>query len=301
MSDSKKQEPAAPLYSLAHLTLINCTPAELVYIAARAGYDAISPRLIQMYIANEFKPAPLDKVQLQATKAALASTGLKVQEIEIANITEDCTPRDFEPALEVGAELGAKHLVTSAWTKPPNDRNFILDVYGATCDLAATYGLTVDLEFPSFSRLPTLSEALDIVRAVDKPNSGILIDTLYIHLSRIDLDEILPIPQEWLHTLQIADCLATTIDSHAAMIQLARDARLYAGEGCIDFAGIIERCPPMHYAIELPNQSRIAELGYEEHARRCLIHAKRTFGAIRSKRPAKRDERGESSLQAPAA
>ena len=35
------------MYSLAHLTLIECTPAELVYIAARAGYDAVSPRLIK--------------------------------------------------------------------------------------------------------------------------------------------------------------------------------------------------------------------------------------------------------------
>ena len=70
------------------------------------------------------------------------------------------------------------------------------------------------------------------------------------------------------------------------MIQLARDARLYPGEGWIDFAGIIERCPPMNYSIELPNQSRVAELGYEEHARRCLTHAKQTFGVARSKRRA---------------
>ena len=31
--------PAEPLYSLAHLTLIGATPPELVYIAARAGYE----------------------------------------------------------------------------------------------------------------------------------------------------------------------------------------------------------------------------------------------------------------------
>jgi hypothetical protein len=68
------------------------------------------------------------------------------------------------------------------------------------------------------------------------------------------------------------------------MIQLARDARLYPGEGWIDFAGIIERMPTVDYSIELPNQSRVAELGYEEHARRCLQHAKRTFGDARSQR-----------------
>ena len=42
--------------------------------------------------------------------------------------------------------------------------------------------------------------------------------------------------------------------------------------------------PPVDYTIELPNQSRVAELGYEEHARRCLQHSKRVFGDARSKR-----------------
>ena len=46
----------APLYSLAHLTLIGCTPAELVYVASRAGYDAVSPRFITMNVPGEVCP-----------------------------------------------------------------------------------------------------------------------------------------------------------------------------------------------------------------------------------------------------
>jgi hypothetical protein len=42
--------------------------------------------------------------------------------------------------------------------------------------------------------------------------------------------------------------------------------------------------PPVDYSIELPNTARVAELGYEEHARRCLQHAKQKFGAVRSQR-----------------
>jgi len=42
--------------------------------------------------------------------------------------------------------------------------------------------------------------------------------------------------------------------------------------------------PVVDYSIELPNQSRVNELGYEEHARRCLQHAKRTFGHVISQR-----------------
>ena len=273
-----------PLYSLAHLTLINCTPAELVYIAARAGYDAVSPRFITMNVPGEFERSPLDPAQIQALETAIDTTGLQVLDIELARITEDCDPRDFEGAFELGARLNAKHMIMSAWTKRRDDRNFILDTYAETCNLAAPYGLTIDLEFPSFSRLRTLDETLDIVRAADRPNGGILIDTLYLHLSRVDLGELLHVPQEWLHFLHISDCLPGIADTREGMIQLARDARLYPGEGWIDFAGIIERCPPMNYSIELPNQARVAELGFEEHARRCLAHAKRTFGEVRSKR-----------------
>ena len=273
-----------PLYSLAHLTLINATAPELIYIAARAGYDAVSPRFIQMNVPGEFRESPIDTAMVSATKTALQTTGLKVLDIELARITEDCDPRSFEAACALGGELGATRMIMSAWTGARDDRNFIVDCYAETCEIAHAYGLSVDLEFPSFSRLRTLDETLDIVRAADQPNGGILVDTLYLHLSRVDLAELLHVPADLLNFLHISDALPGIADTREGMIQLARDARLYPGEGCIDFAGIIERMPSLDYSIELPNKSRIAELGFEEHARRCLSHAKRTFGHVRSQR-----------------
>jgi len=284
MTERRENNASKSLYSLAHLTLIGVTPPELVYIAARAGYDAVSPRFIPMHVPGEFTQSPVGKSQVQATKTALKTTGLKVLDVELARLTEDVDPRNFIPALELGGELEAKRMIMSAWTKTRDDRNFLIDVYAETCDLARPYGITVDLEFPTFSRLRTLDEALDIVRAADRPNGGILVDTLYLHLSRVDLAELLHIPSELFHFLHVSDCLPGIADTREGMIQLARDARLYPGEGWIDFKGIIERMPPVDYSIELPNKARIKELGYEEHARRCLQHAKRTFGAARSER-----------------
>ena len=284
MTERRENNAPKSLYSLAHLTLIGVTPPALVYIAARAGYDAVSPRFIPMHVPGEFTQSPVGKSQVQATKTALKTTGLKVLDVELARLTEDVDPRNFIPALELGGELEAKRMIMSAWTKTRDDRNFLIDVYAETCDLARPYGITVDLEFPTFSRLRTLDEALDIVRAADRPNGGILVDTLYLHLSRVDLAELLHIPSELFHFLHVSDCLPGIADTREGMIQLARDARLYPGEGWIDFKGIIERMPPVDYSIELPNKARIKELGYEEHARRCLQHAKRTFGAARSER-----------------
>ena len=146
MTDMDNQGIEKSLYSLAHLTLIGATPAELVYIAARAGYDAVSPRFIPMHVAGEFKHSPIKKDQIFATKTALATTGLKILDVEIARITDETDPRSFVPALELGGELGAKQMIMSAWTKTRDDRNFLIDTYAETCDLAAPFGITIAKE-----------------------------------------------------------------------------------------------------------------------------------------------------------
>ena len=276
--------PTEPRYSLAHLTVIDAPVPELIYIAARTGYDAVSPRFIPMNVPGEFANFPSDKALIDATKYALKTTGIQVLDVELARITDDCDPRKFEAAIELGAELGAKRMIMSAWTSTRSDRDFIIDCFSETCEIAAPYGLSIDLEFPSFSRLRTLDEVLDIVETSGQPNAGILIDTLYLHLSRVDIGELLHIPERYLNFLHISDCLPGIADTREGMIQLARDARLYPGEGWIDFDGIIERLPLMDYSIELPNRSRTKELGAEEHARRCLNHAKQRFGHVKSKR-----------------
>ncbi len=41
-------------------------------------------------------------------------------------------------------------MIMSAWTSRRDDRNFLIDIYSETCDLAKNFNLTIDLEFPSF-------------------------------------------------------------------------------------------------------------------------------------------------------
>ena len=273
-------------YSLSHLTLLDCSLPELIYIASRTGYDAVSPRLVHMGVAGECPFPPLGADIIRAAANALKTTGLKVHDIELISITEDFNADNYLPALDAGGALGAEKLVASAWTRRNDDHNFLVDSYARICELAMPYGLSVGLEFPSFSRLRSLAEAADIVRAAGKDNGGILIDTLYLHMSRIELSELESLPARWLQFIQISDVLPGVPDTPAGMIQIARSARLYPGEGCIDFADIIGRLPPVDYSIEIPNRSRVAELGYEEHARRCLRAAKQALAPAVSRRAA---------------
>ena len=269
-------------YSLAHLTILGCTPPEMTYIAARTGYDFVSLRLIPMGVPGEAACLPLEKQMIQKTKAALDETGIKLLDIELARILVDRNPKTYVPAMEAAAELGACHVISSAWTTDRSDRDFIVGRYAEICDLARPFGLTVDLEFPTFSRLTNLQEAVDIVRAANRDNGGILIDTLYFHFSDVRLDQLAALPPAWFHFLHISDTVKEIPTTREGMIHIARDERLYVGEGCIDFAAIFDRLPAIPFSIELPNAKRVKELGYEGHARRCLETAKQYLENCRS-------------------
>jgi sugar phosphate isomerase/epimerase len=264
-------------FSLAYLTVPGSTPPEQTYIASRAGYDMVSLRLINMGVPGEPDCEPTSPEIMRATKAALRETGLAVLDIELARILPDNDPKTYLPAFEAGAELGARHVISSAWTGTYSDRNFIVDRYAQLCDLAAPFGLTVDLEYPTFSRLSSLREAADIVHTAGRSNGGILVDTLYFYFSGCSLDDLAIMPRSWFHFLHICDTDRSVPVTREGKIKIARDDRAYVGEGWINVREIVARLPEVPFSIELPNSERTAELGKEGHARRCLETAKAYF------------------------
>ena len=269
-------------YSLAYLTVRGCEPAEMAYIAARTGYDYISLRLIPMGIPGEISYLPEDRAMVSRAQAAIKETGIKVLDVELARILDDFDPRSYVPAFEVAAELGAKHIISSAWTTEKRNRAYIVDRFIEICDLADSFELTVNLEFPTFSRLTNLQEAADIVRAANRPNGGILIDSLYFHYSRIKVEELERLPREWSNFMHICDTEEHIPSSSPDMINVARDARLYVGEGDIDFAALLGHLPLMPYSIELPNKKRLNAYGFEGHARRCLEAAREHLDHVKT-------------------
>ncbi|SFC20630.1 sugar phosphate isomerase/epimerase family protein [Tropicimonas isoalkanivorans] len=263
-------------YSLAYLTVPGVTPPEQTYIAARAGYEYVSYRLFHLGVAGEPDIDPTSPQVIRESKQALADTGVKCFDIELMRILRSIQPRDFLPAFEAGAELGARHVISSAWTDVRNDRNYIVETFAEICDLAEPFGLTVNLEFPAFSRLTTLEEVLDILERTGRRNQGVLVDTLYMHFNKAPLMALERVPAEWINFLHICDAedLAFTKDE---MIRIARDARLYPGEGAIDFSSVNYMFPNLPLSIELPHAARMAEFGPEQHARNCIEAARAVF------------------------
>ena len=268
-------------FSLAHLTVLGCSFPEVVYLAARAGYDFVGLRLIPMGVPGENPSVTTDRGILRKTAKALKETGIKLLDLELARIVRDKDPKEHEPAMEAAAELGARHVISSAWeTAGSLERDFIVERYAQICDLAQPFGLTVELEFPTFSRLASLKEADDIVTEANRDNGGILLDTLYIHFSKLTHQDLAALPKNRIHFIHVCDTVAVGPGTREEMIHIARDDRRYLGEGRINFKPIFDALPPVPLAIELPNIQRAKKMGYEAHAKRCIDTAREHIGFL---------------------
>ena len=261
-------------FSLAHLTVIECAPPEMIHIAAKAGYDYVSLRPIAVTPNEPLYPLAEDKAMLRETKAALAETGVKLLDIEMVRIYDNLDPKIYLPAMEVAAELGGRHVLTTAIS---HDRNYLIERFAELCEMAKPYGLTMDLEFITWYSVSKLSEAIDIVRSAKCDNGGILVDMLHFDRSQIKLEELDEVPREWFHFAHVCDAAAGIPDTNEGLIYTAREDRLYLGEGGIEVASILDRIPEIPYSLEIPHAVRAQELGYEEFARRCLQTAKDYF------------------------
>jgi sugar phosphate isomerase/epimerase len=264
-------------FSLAHLTVLGCTPPEMTYLAARAGYNFVSLRPIYMGLPGEPNYALAEnKRMLRETKSALAETGVKLLDIELARICDDVDPKKYVPAMEVAAELGGRHVLSSIWT---NDRNLYIERFTELCELAKPFGLTIELEYVPIASVTNLAGTLDVLCTVNKENAGLMIDIHHFHRAGDKVEDLDAVPREWFRFLHLCDAPVEIPTSNDEMTKILRSARSYVGEGGIDIASIVNRIPEIPLSIELPHDKRAQELGYEEHARRCLQSAKDYFEA----------------------
>ncbi|GIE94215.1 TIM barrel protein [Paractinoplanes rishiriensis] len=267
-------------YSLAHLTALSLSPPELVDAAAEAGYRYVGVRLTRVTAQEPHYPLATDPALMRATKVRLAATGVEVLDIELARIGPDEDPRDFQRFLEAGAELGARHVITQL---PDADRVRKVDRFAQLCEMARPLGLTVDLEFPSWTETPDLTEAARVLRAAAQPNGGMLVDLLHFARSGSSVADLRELPAEWFHFAHVCDAPAGVPPTNEGLIHTARFERLYPGEGGIDLDGILSALPAgLPYALEIPRAQLVAQIGGKEHARLAIAAARRRLDAVRA-------------------
>ena len=242
------------IFSLAHLTVAELSPADVVRAAAAAGYSHVGLRLCPPATNQPAPPVIGDTPMRRELIGVLRDTGVKVFDTEVARLAPGTAIADFEPLLETAALLGARHIVVAAEIA---DRAALAESFAAFCDLAARVDLEADVEFMPWTPVSSLAQARALVDAAGRGNGRILLDTIHLDRAGEGAADVAALPPGSIAYVQLCDAPAERPVDIATMLHQARFARLPPGEGGLDLAGILAALPStMPISIEVPMQER---------------------------------------------
>jgi sugar phosphate isomerase/epimerase len=239
------------LISLAHLTLIDLAPPDLVTVAAAAGFGGVGVRLTPVRNGPEYPIHP-GSPMLRETVRRLADSGVQVLDVEVIRLRPDTDVNAFEPFLEMARELGARHAIV---TVEDRDLGRAASTFAALCERAARYSIVCVLEFMVFSQVATLPEAVQLVSSAQRPNAAVLIDALHLARSGGTASDVASTPVQLLPYVQLCDAatLAPAPDAASARDE-ARLSRLLTGSGVLPLAELIQALPPdTAVSLEIPD------------------------------------------------
>lgn len=260
-------------FSLVHLTRMCWTPPEMIYNAALTGFDYVSPRTINRGAAPELVHDIANNKELfTLTEQAVEDTGVRVIDIELVKINESIKDiREFEPDIEAAAKLGVKNLTTNIWTE---NKDFYTEKFAELCDLAGKYGMSVNLEFVTWSGVSDLKGSLALIADVGRKNAHVAFDLLHTFRSGVTVEDIKNCPRELIAPVAHVCDAPNKIDPRG-LAYTAGNERLYLGEGDLPVADAINALPPETIiGLEIPHTVRTNKYGALEHVRRVLSTAK---------------------------
>lgn len=231
--------PPRPI-GLAHFTVLDVPPQDLVPLARRTGYAAIGIRLIQAAPGTPVYSIPAGSAAMAEMRRRLDGEGIVVHDIEIATIAPGFDPGALAPVLESAAGLGARRLSVCA-DEP--DRGRLTARFAELCDLAAGFGVGVDLEWMAWRAVRRLADALEVVTAAGRPDAGVLVDALHLFRTGGSPADLRAVPPGLLRSVQLCDAGATAPVGTEAIIAEARSGRLPPGEGVLDLDALMTELP----------------------------------------------------------
>jgi sugar phosphate isomerase/epimerase len=235
---------------LAHLTALQLAPATLVTEAARAGFAAVGLRFIPATRDGPAYPTWVGTEAHRALKQVLIGEGVRVSDIELVQLKPTIDVSSLAGRLEAGADLGAAAVIASG---DDPDRSRLTAHFAELCQLAASFGLRVDLEFMRWRVIGSLSQAAAVVREAGQMNGAILVDALHLTRSGGEASDLTSLPDHWLRAAQLCDAAAETPATETAIIVEARERRLPPGDGALPLGALLEALPAdTTLSVEMP-------------------------------------------------
>lgn len=259
-----------PLLSLAHLTVLDAHPLELVDAAAAGGFDAVGLRIVRPLPTDRIVDVIGDEPLIRSLRRRLAATGVRIFDVEAVWLMPETDVAALKPALDLGARLGAGH-VLCVGNDPDPAR--LADRFGAFCALADGAGLSVALEPMSYVALRTPAQGLALLDAVRPKRAGLLVDALHFYRAGGDPADLAAMDPALFPYLHLCDAARAAPPAEGpgvdALRAEGRGGRFYPGEGALPLAAFMAALPQnIPVAVEAPCAA-YAGLPVMDRARRC--------------------------------
>lgn len=251
--------------SLSHLTVLDVGPPKLISLAANAGFRSVGIRLCSPMPGGVSYPLRAGSAEMRDTLSEMRALDVTVLDIEVVRITDDTRIEDYESVFEAGAELGAKRVCINV---DDAAHNRVVERLSGLCELAAPFGLSLDVEFMIWRPVARLQDAARLIEDVNKPNAFILLDALHLFRSGGTVADVAALDAGLIGSVQLCD--APLIAPPASeIIAEARGARLLPGEGELPLQELLAALPgdvPLSAEVPLarePNLQNRAKLVHE--------------------------------------
>ncbi|MFE4227833.1 sugar phosphate isomerase/epimerase family protein [Arthrobacter sp. NPDC056886] len=179
-----------------------------------------------------------------ALRSLIDDAGLRYVEVELLSGWWDESlshqwRAQFDLLLEAAGTLGARFIkVGTAFGKPLDELDFLVKPLRRLTAEAALRGTRIALEPMPFSMVGTVPAAADLMRKVDMPGCGLVVDFWHVFRAGTTLDELaasLDAPQVFGVELNDADA-----ETRGTLFEDTRDNRRLCGQGDQDVAGFIK-------------------------------------------------------------
>jgi sugar phosphate isomerase/epimerase len=148
------------------------------------------------------------------------------------------------------------------------DATRLTETFARLCDLAASYGLSANLEPMPWVDVSNLAKAQRVLDAAGRNNSGLLVDAIHFYRAGDSLQALAKLPRKLLRYMQLCDARPERPSDMQEIIRQARSDRLFPGEGGLDLRGLLAALPAgIPISLEVPVSKKMQPL---ERARRAL-------------------------------
>jgi sugar phosphate isomerase/epimerase len=262
--------------SLAHLTVLDAAPLELIDAAHAAGFDAIGLRIVAPPAAPPAARVIGSAEMIRSIERRLRETGLSILDVEAVWLLADTDPGGFAAIVETGARLGARFVLTVGNDPEPQRQ---ADNFARLAESARVAGLRAMLEFMPFSQVKTLADARRLVAQAGVPGAGVLVDALHLWRTGGGVADLAALTEGDWGYIQLCDARAEA-PSAALLRDEARSDRFYPGDGALDLVSLLRALPEdLPLSIEAPCRAYSA-LPEIERARICAEHTRRFLQGV---------------------